>query len=116
MTVIHNIRSKNLTESNMTGDVQFDISSKTKNAKAFNITLDNKTIASSIGIFDKKSTYTISIDNEIIGIFDYDDIKNGKYENTVGLHSLKIDFEDKNVSSIRHFVSSDRSSFIRFYS
>ena len=115
VTVIHNIRSTNLTKSNMTGTVQFDISGKTKNAKAFNITLDNKTIASSIGIFDSKSEYTISLDNQIIGKFNIDDIKEGKYESN-DLHSLKIEFENRNASSIRHFVSSDRTSFIQFYS
>lgn len=115
VTVIHKIRSTNLTEDNMSGTVQFDISGKTKNAKAFNIILDNKTIASSIGIFDSKSYYTISLNNQIIGKFNIKDIRAGSYE-SIGEHNLKIEFENRNTSSIRHFVSSDRASFIQFYS
>ncbi|MCQ2964478.1 MAG: glycosyltransferase [archaeon] len=115
-TVIHNIKSTNLTEGNMSGVVQFDISGKTKNAKAFTITLDNKTIAASIGIFDSKSKYTISLDNKIIGSFNIKNIKEGKYESNDGVHSLKIEFKNRNASSIRHFVPSDRGSFIQFYS
>ncbi len=113
-SVIHKIKSTNLTESNMTGNVKFDISSKTENAKAFVITLDNKTIASSIGIFDSKSKYTISLDDEIIGTFNIRNIKEGNYTSKTKNHLLNIEFEDRNASSIRHFISSDRSSFIEF--
>ena len=113
--ILHKIKSKNLTALNMTGVVEFDVSSKTKNAKAYNITLDNKTIATSIGIFDKKSKYSVSLDNQIIGTFGIKDIEKGKYISNVGSHSLKIEFEDRNVSSIRHFISSDRTSFLQFY-
>lgn len=113
-SVIHKIKSTNLTESNMTGNVKFDISSKTENAKAFVITLDNKTIASSIGIFNSKSKYTISLDDEIIGTFNIRNIKEGNYTSKTKNHLLNIEFEDRNASSIRHFISSDRSSFIEF--
>lgn len=113
--ILHKIKSKNLTALNMTGVVEFDVSSKTKNARAYNITLDNKTIATSIGIFDKKSKYSISLDNQIIGTFDINDIEKGKYISNIESHSLKIEFEDRNVSSIRQFISSDRTSFLQFY-
>lgn len=115
-TVIHKIKSKNLTALNMNGVVEFDISSKTKNAKIYNILLDNKTIARSIGTFDKKAKYSISLDNKIIGIFDIEDIEKGKYVSNTESHRLEIEFEDRNTSSIRHFVTSDRASFLQFYS
>lgn len=114
-SVLHKIKSTNLTKEDLSGNVQFDISSKTKNAKLFRITLDGKEIASSIGIFDKNSQYTISLDNQIIGRFGIKDINKGKYVSTTYNHKLIIKFENKNVSSIRHYIPSEKGSFMKFY-
>ncbi|MCQ2978007.1 MAG: glycosyltransferase [archaeon] len=113
--VIHNIKSKNLTKDNMTGTVKFNISSKTENAKAFEIKLNNKIIANSIGIFNKKENYTITLDDRIIGNFNIKDIENGNYTIKTDEYKLNIVFEDRNTSSIRHFITSDKGSFINFY-
>lgn len=113
--VIHNIKSKNLTKDNMTGTVKFNISSKTENAKAFEIKLNNKIIANSIGIFNKKENYTIALDDRIIGNFNIKDIENGNYTIKTDEYKLNIVFEDRNTSSIRHFITSDKGSFINFY-
>ena len=113
--VIHNIKSKNLTKDNMTGTVKFNISSKTENAKAFEIKLNNKIIANSIGIFNKKENYTITLDDRIIGNFNIKDIENGNYTIKTDEYKLNIIFEDRNTSSIRHFITSDKGSFINFY-
>ena len=114
-SVLHKIRSTNLTKEELSGNVQFDISSKTKNARLFRITLDGKEIASSIGIFDKNSQYTISLDNQIIGRFGINDINKGKYVSKTYNHKLIIEFENKNVSSIRHYIPSEKGSFMKFY-
>ena len=114
-SVLHKIKSTNLTKEDLSGNVQFDISSKTKNAKLFRITLDGKEIASSIGIFDKNSQYTISLDNQIIGRFGINDINKGKYVSKTYNHKLIIEFENKNVSSIRHYIPSEKGSFMKFY-
>lgn len=115
VSVLHKIKSTNLTKEDLSGNVQFDISSKTKNAKLFRITLDGKEIASSIGIFDKNSQYTISLDNQIIGRFGINDINKGKYVSKTYNHKLIIEFENKNVSSIRHYIPSEKGSFMKFY-
>ncbi|MCQ2737619.1 MAG: glycosyltransferase [archaeon] len=115
VSVLHKIKSTNLTKEDLSGNVQFDISSKTKNAKLFRITLDGKEIASSIGIFDKNSQYTISLDNQIIGRFGINDINKGKYVSKTYNHKLIIEFENKNVSSIRHYIPSEKGPFMKFY-
>lgn len=115
VSVLHKIKSTNLTKEDLSGNVQFDISSKTKNARLFRITLDGKEIASSIGIFDKNSQYSISLDNQIIGRFGINDINKGKYVSKTYNHKLIIEFENKNVSSIRHYIPSEKGSFMKFY-
>lgn len=114
-SVLHKIKSTNLTKEGLTGNVQFDISSKSQNAKLFKIILDGKEIASSIGIFDKKSQYTVSLDNQIIGRFGVNEINKGKYVSKFNNHKLIIKFENKNVSSIRHYIPSEKGSFMKFY-
>lgn len=115
-TIIHNINSTNLTNENKSGTVTFDINSKIDNGKGFNITLDNKTIADSFGIFNKKSSYSISIDGIILGKFNINDIEKGYYKSNVNNHELVIEFEEGNKSSIRNLISSDKGSFLKFYS
>ncbi|MDO5850641.1 MAG: glycosyltransferase [Methanobacteriaceae archaeon] len=97
-SVLHKIKSTNLTKEGLTGNVQFDISSKSQNAKLFKIILDGKEIASSIGIFDKKSQYTVSLDNQIIGRFGVNEINKGKYVSKFNKNKLIIKLEKKKVT------------------
>lgn len=115
ITVMHNIQFNNLSDV-MEGFVEFDISSKSTNATFFNLTLDNESILSSVGNFDKDSSYSISYDGSIMCTFDYDDVKNGNLTFTFDGKDGMIEFENRNSTSIRNYVPSDKDSFVQLKS
>ncbi len=115
ITVMHNIQFNNLSDV-LEGFVEFDISPKSTNATFFNLTLDNESILSSVGNFDKNSSYSISYDGNIICTFDYDDVKNGNLTFSFDGKDGMIEFANRNSTSIRNYVSSDRDSFVQLRS
>jgi len=115
ITVKHNIQFNNLSDV-MEGFVEFDISPKSTNATFFNLTLDNESILSSVGNFENDSSYSISYDGKIMCTFDYDDVKNGNLTFTFDGKDGMILFENRNSTSIRNYVSSDRDSFVQLRS
>lgn len=115
ITVKHNIQFNNLSDV-MEGFVEFDISPKSTNATFFNLTLDNESILSSVGNFENDSSYSISYDGKIMCTFDYDDVKNGNLTFTFDGKEGMVEFENRNSTSIRNYVSSDRDSFVQLRS
>ena len=115
ITVKHNIQFNNLSDV-MEGFVEFDISPKSTNATFFNLTLDNESILSSVGNFEKDSSYSISYDGKIMCTFDYDDVKNGNLTFTFDGKDGMVEFENRNSTSIRNYVSSDKDSFVQLRS
>lgn len=115
ITVMHNIQFNNLSDV-MEGFVEFDISPKSTNATFFNLTLENESILSSVGNFDKNSSYSISYDGNIMCTFDYDDVKNGNLTFSFDGKDGMIEFANRNSTSIRNYVSSDKDSFVQLRS
>lgn len=115
ITVKHNIQFNNLSDV-MEGFVEFDISPKSTNATFFNLTLDNESILSSVGNFEKDSSYSISYDGKIMCTFDYDDVKNGNLTFTFDGKDGMVEFENRNSTSIRNYVSGDKDSFVQLRS
>ena len=115
ITVKHNIQFNNLSDV-MEGFVEFDISPKSTNATFFNLTLDNESILSSVGNFENDSSYSISYDGKIMCTFDYEDVKNGNLTFTFDGKDGMVEFENRNSTSIRNYVSSDRDSFVQLRS
>ena len=115
ITVKHLIQFNNLSDV-MEGFVEFDISPKSTNATFFNLTLDNETILSSVGNFKNDSSYSISYDGSIMCTFDYDDVKNGNITFSFDGKDGMIEFENRNSTSIRNYVTSDRDSFVQLRS
>ena len=115
ITVMHNIQFNNLSDV-MEGFVEFDISPKSTNATFFNLTLDNESILSSVGNFEKNTSYSISYDGNIMCTFDYDDVKNGNLTFSFDGKDGMIEFANRNSTSIRNYVSSDRDSFVQLRS
>ena len=115
ITVKHNIKFNNLSDV-MEGFVEFDISPKSTNATFFNLTLDNESILSSVGNFENDSSYSISYDGSIMCTFDHDDVKNGNFTFTFDGKDGMIVFENRNSTSIRNYVSSDKDSFVQLRS
>ena len=115
ITVKHNIKFNNLSDV-MEGFVEFDISPKSTNATFFNLTLDNESILSSVGNFENDSSYSISYDGKIMCTFDHDDVKNGNLTFTFDGKDGMVEFENRNSTSIRNYVSSDRDSFVQLRS
>ena len=113
--VKHNIQFNNLSEK-MEGFVEFNISQKSKNATFFNLTFDNESILSSVGNFKYNSSYSILYDGNLMCTFDYDDVANGSIDFTYGGKDGKIVFEDRNSTSIRNYVTSDKDSFVQLSS
>ena len=115
ITVKHLIQFNNLSDV-MEGFVEFDISPKSTNATFFNLTLENESILSSVGNFENDSSYSISYDGSIMCTFDYDDVKNGNLTFSFDGKDGMILFENRNSTSIRNYVSSDRDSFVQLRS
>ena len=115
VTVKHNIQFNNLSDV-LEGFVEFDISPKSTNATFFNLTLDNESILSSVGNFEKNTSYSISYDGNIMCTFDYDDVKNGNLTFSFDGKDGMIEFANRNSTSIRNYVSSDRDSFVQLRS
>ncbi|WP_298534266.1 glycosyltransferase [uncultured Methanobrevibacter sp.] len=115
ITVMHNIQFNNLSDV-MEGFVEFDISPKSTNATFFNLTLGNESILSSVGNFENGSSYSISYDGSIMCTFDYDDVKNGNLTFSFDGKDGMIEFSNRNSTSIRNYVSSDKDSFVQLRS
>lgn len=113
--VKHNIQFNNLSDE-LEGIVVFSISPKSKNATFFNLTLDNESILSSVGNFKYNSSYSILYDGNVMCGFDYDDVVSGSYNFTYGGKEGRIEFEDRNSTSIRNYVSSDKGAFVQLNS
>ncbi len=113
--VKHNIRFNNLSDE-MEGFVEFSISPKSINATFFNLTLDNESILSSVGNFKNDSSYSISYDGNIMCTFGPEDIENGSMNFTFAEKEGRIEFENRNSTSLRNYVSSDVDSFVQLKS
>ena len=113
--VMHNIQFNNLSDE-LEGFVEFSISPRSKNATFFNLTLENESILSSVGNFKYNSSYSILYDGNLMCAFDYDDVKNGSMNFTYGGKEGKIVFENRNSTSIRNYVSSDKDAFVQLTS
>ncbi|MBO7518491.1 MAG: glycosyltransferase [Methanobrevibacter sp.] len=113
--VKHNIQFNNLSDE-LEGFVEFSISPRSKNATFFNLTLENESILSSVGNFKYNSSYSILYDGNLMCAFDYDDVKNGSMNFTYGGKEGKIVFENRNSTSIRNYVSSDKDAFVQLTS
>ena len=113
--VKHNIQFNNLSDE-LEGFVEFSISPRSKNATFFNLTLENESILSSVGNFKFNSSYSILYDGKLMCSFDYDDVERGSIDFTYGGKDGKIVFEDRNSTSIRNYVSSDKDAFVQLTS
>ena len=113
--VKHNIQFNNLSDV-LEGFVEFSISPKSTNATFFNLTFDNESILSSVGNFENDSSYSISYDGNIMCTFDYEDVQNGNLTFSYDGKDGMIEFENRNSTSIRNYVSSDRDSFVQLTS
>ena len=113
--VKHNIQFNNLSDE-LEGFVEFSISPRSKNATFFNLTLENESILSSVGNLKYNSSYSILYDGNLMCAFDYDDVKNGSMNFTYGGKEGKIVFENRNSTSIRNYVSSDKDAFVQLTS
>ena len=113
--VKHNIQFNNLSDE-MEGFVEFSISPKSKNATFFNLTLENESILSSVGIFRSNASYSILYDENVMCTFTDEDIKNGGMNFTYDGKDGKVVFENRNSTSIRNFVSTDKDAFVQLKS
>ena len=115
IVVKHNIQFNNLSEE-MEGFVEFSISPVSKNATFFNLTLDNESILSSVGNFKNDSSYSIHYDGKVMCSFNQKDIENGNMTFAFGGQEGNIEFENRNSTSLRNYVSSDKDAFVQLSS
>ena len=115
IVVKHNIQFNNLSEE-MEGFVEFSISPVSKNATFFNLTLDNESILSSVGNFKNNSSYSIHYDGNVMCSFNHEDIENGNMTFNFGGQKGNIEFENRNSTSLRNYVSSDKDAFVQLNS
>ena len=108
--VLHNIGIGNNTTIE-----KLTISARDKDACNFEVFLDNQSIASSFGIFRDNSTYDISINDEIVKSISYNNKTFDDCNFTYGDHEIRVEFVDRNNTSIKQFVRSDQGNFLNLY-
>jgi glycosyltransferase involved in cell wall biosynthesis len=108
--VLHNIGSGNNTTIE-----KLTISARDKDACNFEVFLDNQSIASSFGIFRDNSTYDISINDEVVKSVTYNNKTFDDCNCTYGDHEIRVEFVDRNNTSIKQFVRSDQGNFLNLY-
>jgi glycosyltransferase involved in cell wall biosynthesis len=108
--VLHNIGSGNNTTIE-----KLTISARDKDACNFEVFLDNQSIASSFGIFRDNSTYDISINDEVVKSVSYNNKTFDDCNFTYGDHEIRVEFVDRNNTSIKQFVRSDQGNFLNLY-
>jgi hypothetical protein len=108
--VLHNIGSGNNTTIE-----KLTISARDKDACNFEVFLDNQSIASSFGIFRDNSTYDISINDEVVKSVTYNNKTFDDCNFTYGDHEIRVEFVDRNNTSIKQFVRSDQGNFLNLY-
>lgn len=108
--VLHNIGSGNNTTIE-----KLTISARDKDACNFEVFIDNQSIASSFGIFRDNSTYDISINDEVVKSVSYNNKTFDDCNFTYGDHEIRVEFVDRNNTSIKQFVRSDQGNFLNLY-
>ncbi|MBE6498463.1 MAG: glycosyltransferase [Methanobrevibacter sp.] len=108
--VLHNIGIGNNTTIE-----KLTISARDKDACNFEVFLDNQSIASSFGIFRDNSTYDISINDEVVKSVTYNNKTFDDCNFTYGDHEIRVEFVDRNNTSIKQFVRSDQGNFLNLY-
>jgi hypothetical protein len=91
------------------------ISARDKDAYNFEVFIDNQSIASSFGIFRDNSTYDISINDEVVKSVTYNNKTFDDCNFTYGDHEIRVEFVDRNNTSIKQFVRSDQGNFLNLY-
>lgn len=108
--VLHNIGSGNNTTIE-----KLTISARDKDAYNFEVFIDNQSIASSFGIFRDNSTYDISINDEVVKSVTYNNKTFDDCNFTYGDYEIRVEFVDRNNTSIKQFVRSDQGNFLNLY-
>ncbi len=108
--VLHNIGYENNTTIE-----KLTISARDKDACNFEVFLDNVSIASSFGIFRDNSSYSISINDEVVKSVSYNNKTFDDCNFTYGNHEIRVEFVDRNNTSIKQFVRSDQGNFLNLY-
>ena len=118
--VIQNSRLKEIFEgalmihsqenNNTTVVEKFLITSRDKHAANFEILLDNNSIVNSSGIFKDDATYSISVDGDVVGSFNYKTNLTKTFN--YGNHKVKLAFTDTNSTSIKVFTRENQDNFL----
>lgn len=105
----------NLEVENTTTIEKFVVSSRDKDACNFEIFMDNVSMANSFGIFRDDSTYDIAVNDEVVKTVNYTNNTFSDCEFTYDGHDIRIEFVDRNNTSIKQFVRSDQGNFLNIY-
>ncbi len=108
--ILHKFESEN-----GTAIEKFVVSSRDKDACNFEIFIDNVSVANSFGIFKDDSTYDITVNDEVVKSVTYTNNTFSDSEFTYNGHDIRIDFVDRNNTSIKQFVRSEQGNFLNFY-
>ena len=108
--ILHKFESEN-----GTAIEKFVVSSRDKDACNFEIFIDNVSVANSFGIFKDDSTYDITVNDEVVKSVTYANNTFSDSEFTYNGHDIRIDFVDRNNTSIKQFVRSEQGNFLNFY-
>jgi hypothetical protein len=118
-TVTHIINSSNLPEGCIAED-NFQIFAHQTNQTNVNIIINGKHIKTIYGSFNNDSSYTISVDGSVVGSFTGNEVKNNKtLEFYSGNNVIDISFnktENLTSTTSAQFISSNKNSFLKFYS
>lgn len=108
--VLHHFESENITTIE-----KFVISSRDKDACNFEVFVDNESVATSFGIFKDNSTYDITVNDENVKSITYFNKTFSDSNFTYDGHEIKINFVDRNNTSIKQFVRAEQGNFLNLY-
>ena len=108
--VLHHYKGENTTTIE-----KFAVSSRDKDACNFEVFMDNVSIVKSFGIFKENSTYDISVNDEVVKTVTYTNNTFGDSNFTYNGHEIRVNFVDRNNTSIKQFIKSEQGSFLNLY-
>ena len=108
--VLHHYKGENTTTIE-----KFAVSSRDKDACNFEVFMDNVSIVKSFGIFKENSTYDISVNDEVVKTVTYTNNTFSDSNFTYNGHEIRVNFVDRNNTSIKQFIKSEQGSFLNLY-
>lgn len=101
----------NYDHNNVSFDEKFIVSGRDRNAMAYEVFVNNESVAYSAGVLKNDSVYDIAINNEYVTSIHNLNNTTFEYDN----YTVEIVFSNPNSNSIKQYVPENQGNFLNFY-